>query len=302
MKILTLLFAIALTIVASLQVAAQTTGAAINTSGATADPSAMLDVSSTTSGVLIPRMTEIERTNIFSPARGLLVYQIDATEGFWYFDGTAWSQLGGGGSGGGGISCSSPADGKTVRYDGVSGQYECTDMIEIMKGGYKNYASIGNNASPSPYFSLWIRDRDTISFPPDPTIYYQDVTRVGIGYNPSTTYGISFSVDGGTHIDDGLRVGTTTSPPSKGILSYGDIKTTYGDVITSTSGAYYHGTYKGVSTTVGYVTGVSVMSATLWVNCNGASATYGHMQRTLVTRVTATERTLTIKGGIITGI
>ena len=40
------------------------TGVAINTSGAESDNSAMLDVSSTEKGLLIPRMTEAQRTGI----------------------------------------------------------------------------------------------------------------------------------------------------------------------------------------------------------------------------------------------
>ncbi|HRS54804.1 MAG TPA: hypothetical protein P5250_08880, partial [Bacteroidales bacterium] len=41
-------------------------GAAINTTGNPADPSAMLDISSTTKGILIPRMTEAQRLAISS--------------------------------------------------------------------------------------------------------------------------------------------------------------------------------------------------------------------------------------------
>jgi trimeric autotransporter adhesin len=72
---------------------------AINTTGAAPNTSAMLDVSSTTSGILIPRMTSTEKTSIVSPATGLLVY--DTTTGtFWYFDGVIWVELGAGGGGG----------------------------------------------------------------------------------------------------------------------------------------------------------------------------------------------------------
>ncbi|MFO7446379.1 MAG: hypothetical protein R6W90_08430 [Ignavibacteriaceae bacterium] len=63
-------------------------GVAVNTSGNPADASAILDVSSTTQGVLIPRMTEAQRTGISSPATGLLVYQADGTAGFYYNAGT----------------------------------------------------------------------------------------------------------------------------------------------------------------------------------------------------------------------
>jgi len=69
------------------------TGVAINTTGNDPDTSAMLDVSSTEKGILIPRMTEADRTAIASPANGLLVYQNDGTVGFYYFDGTVWKNL-----------------------------------------------------------------------------------------------------------------------------------------------------------------------------------------------------------------
>ncbi|WP_152558106.1 tail fiber domain-containing protein [Altibacter lentus] len=59
----------------------------------TPDASAALDVSSTTAGVLVPRMTEAQRTSIATPATGLLVYQTNNTAGFWFYDGSAWSSL-----------------------------------------------------------------------------------------------------------------------------------------------------------------------------------------------------------------
>jgi uncharacterized protein (TIGR02145 family) len=66
----------------------------ISTNGACADASAMLDVKSTTKGMLIPRMTASQRTGISSAASGLLVYQTDGTAGFYYHNGTAWTFLG----------------------------------------------------------------------------------------------------------------------------------------------------------------------------------------------------------------
>jgi len=87
MKLLFFTLVIALT----LQLKAQN-GAALNYTGALADPSAMLDISSSNSGLLIPRMTEIQKNSIVNPAIGLLVYQTDALTGFWYYDGNAWIQ------------------------------------------------------------------------------------------------------------------------------------------------------------------------------------------------------------------
>ena len=70
----------------------------------TKDGSAILQADSTTQGLLPPRMTETQRTNISSPATGLVVYQTDGTitittpfgnqvidnRGLWYYNGTDW--------------------------------------------------------------------------------------------------------------------------------------------------------------------------------------------------------------------
>jgi hypothetical protein len=57
--------------------------------------SSVLDVKSILKGFLAPRMTQAERTAIATPADGLLVYQTDATKGFYYYNGTtaAWVLL-----------------------------------------------------------------------------------------------------------------------------------------------------------------------------------------------------------------
>jgi len=72
----------------------------INTDGSTPDNSAMLDVKSTSKGLLIPRMTEVQKTAISTPATGLIIYQTDATEGFYYYNGSAWTQIGASGGSG----------------------------------------------------------------------------------------------------------------------------------------------------------------------------------------------------------
>ena len=57
------------------------------------DPSARLDVSSSTQGILLPRMTAAQRSAIVSPAAGLMVYQTDGAPGYCFFNGNSWINL-----------------------------------------------------------------------------------------------------------------------------------------------------------------------------------------------------------------
>ncbi len=59
-------------------------GVAINATGAAADTSAMLDVTSTNKGMLVPRMLVSQQAAIVTPATGLIVYQTDGPSGFYY--------------------------------------------------------------------------------------------------------------------------------------------------------------------------------------------------------------------------
>lgn len=66
-------------------------GVSINTSGAAPDSSAILDVSSTSQGMLPPRMTETQRDLISNPATGLLIYNT-TTDCINLWNGSTWRQ------------------------------------------------------------------------------------------------------------------------------------------------------------------------------------------------------------------
>ncbi|RAK64658.1 hypothetical protein [Hymenobacter edaphi] len=78
---------------------AQTTGS-VGIGTATPNAKAALDVTATDKGVLVPRLTQAQRTAIAAPVPvGLLVYQTDGTPGFWYYEATAgWTSLSAGSS------------------------------------------------------------------------------------------------------------------------------------------------------------------------------------------------------------
>ena len=136
---------------------------AINPNGTAPDNSAMLDISSTDKGLLIPRMTTGQRTSISSPAIGLMVYDTN-TDGFWYYDGSSWSEIGGAGS----VGPTGPtgADGATgpSGVAGATGPTGATGLLEA-----------GTVAGQTPYWdgSDWVIDESV----------YNNGSGVSIGTN-----------------------------------------------------------------------------------------------------------------------
>jgi len=111
------------------------------------DPSSILDITDTNRGFLTPRMTEAQRDGISSPATGLLIYQLDSTPGFYYYDGTVWAPISSGGgqgwelTGNVGTSPSTNLLGTTDAQDFVLG----TNSTEVMRVG--NNANVGVNTT-----------------------------------------------------------------------------------------------------------------------------------------------------------
>lgn len=65
----------------------------INLTGDPPDNSAMLDVKSTSRGILVPRISKSERDAIIAPANGLLIFQTDDDPGFYFNSGTSTSPV-----------------------------------------------------------------------------------------------------------------------------------------------------------------------------------------------------------------
>jgi hypothetical protein len=142
---------------------ALTAQVSINTDGSSPDGSAMMDIKSTDKGMLIPRMDSAQRVVIELPAPGLLVYQTDQTEGFWYYDGAVWTVLAGGAkswvgdgtnisntnSGSVGIGTNSPASKLDVRGSGTNDGVVVS--VGNSDGSHKLTFFGGRENDPNPY-------------------------------------------------------------------------------------------------------------------------------------------------------
>ena len=143
----------------------------INSTGAVPDKSAMLDVSATNKGILVPRMTSALRTAIANPAKGLLVYD-SSTTGFWFHNGNVWAPLSGSGgnnfwsanggnifnnnAGNVGIGLNTPLaplhiknDNEALRIQGVTPYISFTDNTGTLKGFLQSYNNDMNIGTPS---------------------------------------------------------------------------------------------------------------------------------------------------------
>ncbi len=65
--------------------------------GSTISPQAVLDIDSTDSGILLPRMTNAQRDAISSPPESMMIFSI-TDKLFYYYSGGSWNPVGSGGS------------------------------------------------------------------------------------------------------------------------------------------------------------------------------------------------------------
>lgn len=133
--------------------AAQNVG--INDDNSVPDPNAMLDVKSTSKGVLFPRLTTAQRNVLGSanPTEGMLVYDTDV-ERYYFFVNGAWVQLTAGGSGSvpvgtvltyAGSITDEIVDGKPKKIEPVTGYLLCNGA-EISSVQYPDLANVINNS------------------------------------------------------------------------------------------------------------------------------------------------------------
>ncbi len=211
----------------------------INEDGSAPHPSAMLDVKSLSKGMLIPRMSTQDRTDIQNPSTGLLLYDND-TESFWYYKTAGWTELiTGGGSttnfwdtdgtniynnntGNVGIGTNTPADKLSVRTAGGTYGLTQTDGITTVgtwigtdaffPGGW-----IGTKSNhPLNFFTAGSASKMTIFQTGDIIVGDNTVTPVG-KFTVKTTN----NADGISHIgDNGNILQTRMGGTSAGIGTF----------------------------------------------------------------------------------
>ncbi len=141
----------------------------INNDGSSPDASSMLDIKSTTKGMLIPRMTTAQRTAIASPAKGLLVFDT-GNNSFWFYNGTVWNNLSAGSgssswtangadiynSNAGNVGIGTSTPGAPLSYPNILG-----NKISFWRAGPNNDFGIGINIG---VMQLYTAGTDKIAF------------------------------------------------------------------------------------------------------------------------------------------
>ena len=146
--------------------------------------SALLDMESTTQGLLPPRMTNAQMLAIASPVDGLVVYATDSPSGLYQYDGGRWLRIG---SSYGNLAADPlsppPSDGDTyfntvlqeiMRYDGARGKWLTTESLTLLAGRQTDTA-------PGSFY----RGQDGLTFGPNIGYQVPKGTLVGLAWSRS---------------------------------------------------------------------------------------------------------------------
>ncbi len=212
----------------------------------TGNASSVLDVKSVLKGFLAPRMTTAQRTAIATPADGLLVYQTDATKGFYYYNGTtsAWVLL-------------SASAGTYWSLTGNSGTNSSSSFLGTTDN--TSFKMRTNNAQ-----RVWVDSLGSVAVGSAP-IFTAGVERekflvdAGSSSNPNTSFNV---IDGKGYIDNYLQLNIQnragTANASSDVVASNDAATelvNYVDLGINSSGNTSTGVLGGASTAYLYSTG-----------------------------------------------
>lgn len=187
----------------------------------------LLEVKSTTKGVLLPRMTQAQRDAITTPPVGLLIFQTDGTSGFYYYTGTAWKAV-------------TTAAGANTKLSNLSSSTAVNANLIPGKNGTLDLGSTSLKWRDGHFKGTVYIDSATSGYGVYATTSYVALYGVGDGYG---VYGYSASGYGVTGISGYLGVfgsGTTYGVygSSSGYGVYGASTGSYG-VYSSTSAQTY---------------------------------------------------------------
>ncbi|NTW31018.1 MAG: hypothetical protein HGB12_00010 [Bacteroidetes bacterium] len=176
-------------------------GVSINTTGNEADNSAALDISSTTQGALIPRMTMAQRNQLIgsdgiaghAPATGCLIYQIDNTTGYYYYNGSAWMQaIGPTGATG------------TNGTNGATGNTGATGATGPLVAGTLGQTLLNDGSN-------WVAN----------SLLYNNGTNIGIGtVSPSSSAGVDINFTNKGILLPRITAANRPASPATGLIIY----------------------------------------------------------------------------------
>lgn len=208
------------------------------------EASAALDVTSTSQGVLVPRMSQGQRNLISSPATGLLIYQNDNTPGFYFYNGTAWTAIAGGGAS---LPSQTGYSGKALTTNGTSTSWTqvtpymakttATQLVNTTSPNYTTIVGINLEAGKTYLVTAQVFGNRTGSTTTNITTRLRytgnATTDLGITYaNGSFVSGTVFN-NSGTHDTEAAGFGSTAT------TSIGQRYELRCYLTTSTSGTFY---------------------------------------------------------------
>jgi hypothetical protein len=171
-------------------------GSAVGIGTVTPAASASLDMTSTTTGFLSPRMTTTEQNAISSPSTGLLIFNTDSSK-HCYYTGSAWVCYG---SGSGGGSATPGGSNTQVQFNDASAfngdagfVYNKTTDIATLTGGV-NLSNLTSGRVPFATTSGFLTDDADMTF--DGSKLSVAINSAGFSFVAGTTFGLqSFAVN-----------------------------------------------------------------------------------------------------------
>lgn len=257
-------------------VGAKAQNVGINGDASTPDNSAMLDVKSTSKGMLVPRMTAAQKNTISSPATGLLVFQTDSAYGFYFNAGAPsapnWTLLGASGATGAGF-----ANGTAAAQIYLTGTAPFAPQAPVTMSGDVTIATTGvttiaNNVVDSTNIV-------TASIPISKIRTYSGTAGTTTFLRGDGTWGTPASSSGGAKV--ALSATSTGQTIPAGGSSVADVSLSFSSYPTPSTGSFNGTTFTVADSGVYMITAHTMVPTTGTLNIrpsvyvNGSPVVYG---------------------------